>query len=304
MQSVFKTLSTSIIFVTLIILTMVQTSYCKAATITHSTLGITFSCPQGWICKQNPSGAVIGSNTIAGVIILSGHLNTSVESLKNDMKQGVSEEGMMLRPQGTFENRGAKSLALKCQGYGQGQPVKGKSFGRILSRQGGIYVTCLANPQVYNNDLENAAKAIADSVKLVNSQGNVQSNQPGQANQQVQTQSAGNLSQIFTGSWVTVTKNTQTSYRLFADGTFSTNYESSYGGNFSNQYGNTGSWGTANNTDGRGRWSVQGTPDKGRLTLQPAGEAPFQVPYQVHYENGKRFSREYYFDGVLYQVTR
>ncbi len=107
------------------------------------------------------------------------------------------------------------------------------------------------------------------------------------------------------GTWTTSTANSQTTYTLYPNGTWSSGREAAYTGQFSNQYGvNTGNWGVANDSSASGRWSAQGDRQQGVLTLQfPSGEVE-QIPYQVHVEKGQVYWNEYKFDGVHYAKTR
>jgi len=279
-----------IFLITTVLFTGVSYSQPTVNRVKHQILGFSFIIPQGWICQQNQTGAIFGHNSIGGVVVLAAHYNSSLNAMKKEMLQGVSEQGLSLKPKGTFTANGAKYVSIQCEGFGQGSPVKGRSFGKLLNTSGGVFVTALATPAIYSQKLENAADAIVNSVKSPAGQG--------------AGSSPVNLIQRFTGTWKTSSKYSQTSYRLYANGTFSSSAESSYGGNFSNQYANTGSWGTANENSGRGRWSVQGNETSGILTLQPAGEAPYQVRYHIHIEKGQRFNNEYLFDGKLYYVKR
>lgn len=262
-----------------------------ASRIKHQTLGISFITPSGWVCQQNQRGAIFGHNTIGGIIILAADYHSSMESIKQEMLSGISEEALTLSPVGTFAPAGNNCVSIQCQGNAQGNTVKGCSFGKLVSGGGGIFVTALAIPTIYSRELENTARAIIDTVE-----GPTGEDPSGR-------KAPPDLIKRFSGNWVKVSKYSQTSYRLYENGTFTTDSEASYGGNFSNGYQITDSWGTVNQSSNKGRWSVQGDETSGILTLQPAGEAPYRVKYHMHIEKGQRFPREYLFDGQLFQVT-
>ena len=215
------------------------------STYTHSLLGISFICPDQWVCRLTDGGAVFGHNTIAGLIVLSGHRNSTAQAMKAEMQQGIDEGGMFLQASGQFKAEGNQKWSTGCAGYSQEGPVKGRCFGKIVNQTGGVYVTTLSTPAGYNQELETAGKFVFNSVTIPNKSG---AEKPSAGNNSSMAKPQSNLPQLFTGTWVRVSKYSQDTYRLFPNGTYSTSYEASYGGNFSNQYGKHRQLGTGHPT--------------------------------------------------------
>jgi len=113
--------------------------------------------------------------------------------------------------------------------------------------------------------------------------------------------SGSDLMRHFAGTWWNASTNTETNVTLTADGRYYENYTSSYSGGSSDQYGNeTMNWGAAGDQQASGQWTVQGTRERGQLTITYPSGNQRAINYQVHVENGEYFWREYYFNGDLY----
>jgi len=112
---------------------------------------------------------------------------------------------------------------------------------------------------------------------------------------------AGDLMQHFAGTWWNASTNTETNVTLTADGRYYENYSASYSGGSSDQYGNESmNWGAAGDQQASGQWTVQGTRERGVLTITYPSGNQRAINYQVHVENGEYYWREYYFNGDLY----
>jgi hypothetical protein len=113
------------------------------------------------------------------------------------------------------------------------------------------------------------------------------------------------LVQHFSGTWVNMTKNTETRVTLSPDGGYYENYEASYSGGTSDSYGNQDmAWGTAGQQQAQGQWRVQGTAEQGVITLIFNDGSTREIQYRVHVENGETYWGEYWFNGDLYGKQR
>ena len=111
--------------------------------------------------------------------------------------------------------------------------------------------------------------------------------------------------QHLSGTWVNMTKNTETKVTLSPDGGYYENYEASYSGGSSDSYGNQDmAWGTAGQQQAQGQWRVQGTAEQGVITLIFNDGSTREIQYRVHVENGETYWSEYWFNGDLYGKQR
>ena len=238
----------------------------------------TFKVPPGWKYRKADEGAVLGHDTIPGLLMILPHQETSLEGLQQLLQQGLQEDDVQLRLTGRLSQVQTNTLVGDYVGLAQGGEVKARGFGVLIPQGGGACIVALATPQVFGIELKAAAESVARSLRA-----------------SVSAASSGpDLARHFVGTWVTMTRSTQTMVALFADGTFSRQYEASYSG------GETGSWGHARNDRTRGRWTVRGTPQQGVMVLVDPDGSQTTVRYQVHVEKGQTYWREYFFNGTLY----
>jgi hypothetical protein len=113
------------------------------------------------------------------------------------------------------------------------------------------------------------------------------------------------LMQRFAGTWVNMTKNTETRVTLAPDGSYYENYDASYSGTSSDGYGNQDmAWGTAGQQQAQGQWQAQGTAEQGTITIMFSNGNTREIQYRVHVENGETYWNEYWFNGDLYGRER
>jgi hypothetical protein len=236
----------------------------------------TFRVPAGWKCQKGGEAALLGHDTVPGVVMVFPHQATDLASLQQLLRQGMEEEGLQLRLTGDLEPLASAILAGDYAGLAQGSEVKARGVGVVFTQGQGACVVALATPQAYGNDLKAAAETVARSLRAAASTAGT------------------DLARRFVGTWATMTGSTQTTVTLYPDGTFSRLYEGSFAGR------ETGDWGYARNDRSRGRWTVRGTPQQGVLVLVDPDGGQTTVRYQVHVEKGETYWREYFFNGTLY----
>lgn len=242
--------------------------------------------PQGWKFQQNQQGAVLGHDTIAGMILVIPHLAVSQKEVETNLRQGLVEEGTQLRLTGNLEAIGNGAWAGDYAGVYQGQQAKARGIGTFSTFGGGAFIIALTTPEMYGADLSGAADTLAKTLQYFKVD-------------------VTELSAHFIGMWANATANTLTNFELFADGTFSSTYEAGYSGKFQNELGHqTGNWGVTGQEGSRGRWTVRGNKEEGALILTwPNGEQEM-IKYRVHREKGQTYWNEYRFDGALYSKRR
>jgi hypothetical protein len=251
-----------------------------AQVATDPAWGYSFTPPAGWKMKMDSNGALLGHDTIAGMIIVFPHSAASMAELRTQMLQGLNEQAFQLGVAGEPKPLGKNALAAECQGYASGQEVRGRTIGALSPYGGGAIVIAISTPQGYGRDLAAAAEKIVQSMQFPKTD-------------------AAAVARVLAGSWSAVSSQSQ--FTLSPDGRFSEYSESTSSGNFRDQYGNdTGNWGTGSANQGAGTWSARGTREKGSILFVYSSGKRASYEYRVHVENGKVYWNEYYFGGILY----
>jgi len=244
--------------------------------------GFTFRPPAGWRVQRSAGGAVLGSDSVAGVILVLPHFAGSLEDVRAQMLRGLSEEGVQLNLAGALQPLGRDALAGDFGGTWNGQPVRARGIGPISPHGGGAYIAALTTPDKFGPQLAGAAESIAAAMVYTRVE-------------------AGELVQALSGTWVGVTANTQSQMILGPDGSYQDQSESSYSGKFTDQYGGqTGAWGAGGQNRQQGRWTARGTRQAGVLIVTTAEGEQKTYEYRVHEEKGQIYWTEYYFGGRLY----
>ena len=254
-----------------------------AETIGNETWGFTFAVPSGWLYQQGPDGAVLGHNTVAGMIIVMPHMASNVQEVIGEMQQGLVEEGVQLYPAGDLQKVGDGIISGDYQGLFNGQQVSASVIGTVSPSGGGAYIFALALPQEFSNELGSAALSIAKNMQYMKSD-------------------SGSLMAHFAGSWASFSSNTEDYITFFANGQYTNEYIASYSGEFTDAFSGeqTGSWGVAGGEEELGRWSVRGNKRNGTIYLQSSDGSTYEIHYEVHVENGATYWSEYYFNGSFY----
>lgn len=244
--------------------------------------GFSFRLPAGWKCQHDANGAVLGHDTVPGLILVLPHTQTSLEQVRTQLREGLTEQGTQLALSGELKPLGKNAIIGDYRGTFNGETALAIGIGIVSTNGGGAYVIALSTPEKFGKEIKAAAETLAASV-------------------QVPKQDASDLARLFVGSWTSVSANSQTTLRILADGTYAYGAESSYSGVFRDSGGyQTGAWGAGGQDQKRGRWVARGTPEKGVFVLtSPSGETS-TVEYKVHVEKGKTYWNEYYIDGKLY----
>jgi len=250
-----------------------------AQTVSDPEWGFSFQVPQGWECQHGPSGALLGHSTIPGMIVVLPHTAPSAEELQLAMQQGLEEDELVLYPSGEIKKGKGSTFSGPYTGLFQGQEVRAKGYGTLSPNGGGAYVIALSTPDQFGNALANASDALVRSMKFVKAE-------------------AGGAPSNLAGTWVTMTKSTETTLTLAPNGQFSTGYVAGYGGTESGQ------WGLARDDHSSGTWTASGSREQGTITLVYGNGKRETIQYKVHVENGEVYWNEYWFNGDLYGRQR
>jgi len=245
--------------------------------VSDPSWGFSFTLPKGWKQRKTSEGAVIGHDTIAGMILLLPHTLRSLDDVRAQMVEGLQDEEGQLAPAGAIKSLGENLLTGEYTGIYQGEQVKATAFGTLSPHGGGAYLIAMSTPEKFGSGLSSAGKTIAKSMRYKKA-------------------AASAVPSYFVGTWVSTTKNTETRMTFRPDGTFSEYGEASYSGGA----GTDEAWGTANNNSSSGRWTARGTREQGVIAITYQNGSQRDIQYQVHVEGGETYWSEYYFAGDLY----
>ena len=240
--------------------------------------GFTFESPQGWKYQKDMNGAMLGHDTVPGLILLFPHEFKDMNSLKAEMQKGLTEEEGYLRLQGNLGKMGRNECEDQQIDHYEVQQVKARGYGTLSPYGGGTIVITMSTPESFSSQLSAAGSEIINSMKYHKSD-------------------SSSVVKRFIGKWSTYSKYSENHVYLYPDGTFENSRTSSYG-NSDTSLGAT--WGMAGDSHGRGRWQVKGNLKQGQIIFtSPSGETTY-YDYQVHVKNGQTYWSEYYFGNDLY----
>jgi hypothetical protein len=241
--------------------------------------GFKFSLPKGWKVEKGPKGAILGHDTIPGMIWVFPHLASSLQEVQKQMQMGLDEGEVQLRLTSQLQALGNNAAAGIFSGIYQRQQVKARGIGTCFPNGGGAYIVAMTLPQKFGSDLTNAADAIAKSIqyfKVQESAGTGGAVAPsGASSQQLMRQMAG-IYYSFSSAGLSYSGGTERRVVLCPNGTYYSGSESSYSGGT----GTSGAWGAAGQRADRGTWRVQGDVNEGILTTFDSSGKPTEYRYR------------------------
>lgn len=253
----------------------------RAGEITDPMWGFAFLPPEGWIARASADGAVLGHNTVAGMILVLPHQAADPQAMRQEMQQGLQEEGTVLYPDGNLQNLSENVIAGDYSGFVDGQKVKARGLGASSPHGGGAYIIGVTTPEAYGKNLVAAAESLARGLRYVK-------------------MDASQVMAFLAGAWSTVSEVHKK--WLGANGEYAERFESVNSGNFTDAWSGevTGNWGYMSEDAKRGRWTARGTKERGTIivTYQDGTQNSFE--YHVFVEKGQPFWNEYIIDGNHY----
>jgi len=250
--------------------------------ISDPNWGYTFSLPRGWKVEKGSEGAILGHDSIAGVIWVFPHSASTLKDVRKQMRAGLEEQDVQLRLSGKLESLGENAVAGIFSGTYQRQQVTARGIGTFLSKGGGAFIVAMTVPDKFGSDLENAAEAIARSMQPVTAQESIGAGGPGGApgptdsgTNQLMLQTAG-VYYSFPSAGPYSSGGTERRVTLCPNGTYYSGSESSYSGGA----GTGGAWGSASQKSGRGTWRVKGNVNQGVLTTIDSNGKSTEYRYQ------------------------
>jgi hypothetical protein len=244
--------------------------------------GFKFSLPKGWKVEKGPKGAILGYDTIAGMIWVFPHLASSFQEVQTQMREGLTEEGVQLQLTSPLQSLGNNAIAGIFSGVYQRQQVKARGIGTFFPKGGGAYIVAIALPNEFGTDLASVADTIAKSMQYSKAQESAGAGGAGGAmapsdssNQTLMRQMAGAY-YSFSSAGLSYSGGTERRVTLCPNGTYYSGSESSY----SAGVGTGGAWESASQQSGRGTWRVRGTLNQGILTTIDSSGKATEYRYQ------------------------
>ncbi len=250
--------------------------------------GFKFHAPQGWEFNKDHNGAILGHDTIAGMIIVFPHHQTNLQGVAQQMQEGLVEEEIHLMPSAQLQQKGNNIVWGDCSGTWQGEQARGRGFGTLSPYGGGAFILAVTTPEKFGTEISGAADAIASGMQYFKVD-------------------VSNLTRIFVGRWASYSGSsgggTLTNWTFYPDGTFEDASETSYSTEYSSDGmglpdTHVGAVGTSSN---RARWTVRGGEREGQIIIiYPNGSEKF-IDYAVHVQRGETYWREYFFNRSLFR---
>jgi hypothetical protein len=267
--------------------------------------GFKFNPPKGWKFSKDYNGAILGHDTVPGMILVFPHQAKNVQEMSQQMQKGLVEEGISLMLAGKLHQKGNNVLWGDCTGSVQGEQAKGQAIGTLSPHGGGAFILAVSSPDKFGKEIANAANAIVGRMSYfkldVSGWPPPYQRPPGRITWE--DSSPEKLLYKFAGRWDSATSNTLHNIYLKPDGSFEDSYEAGYSGQFVDQGGfQTGNWGATGNEQAGGRWTIQGTLRQGTITLIHGNGKRTNYGYRVHCRGSECYGSEYFFNGKLYSV--
>jgi hypothetical protein len=135
--------------------------------IEYPSLGISFTIPDGWVGYETEDAFLMGSETIAGLIILTLNDLEIMDELRREALSGISEgPGTELKPVGEIENIGIIGLSVGLEGMLEGNNVKGYAAGILNQFGSGVPILVLTSPEVYSDIHKETCLWLTDNIEF------------------------------------------------------------------------------------------------------------------------------------------
>jgi hypothetical protein len=247
--------------------------------------GFTFTPPPGWKHQMDASGAVLGHDSIPGLILVIPHMQATMDGVISDMQTGLHDEGVSLSLSGEVKSLGPALSGAEYAGLFSGEQAKGYGLGTLSPHGGGAYIIAVTTPSKFSEVHRQAAAAIARSMTYP------------------KTDTAG-IMKHFAGYWWYYSGTSSISHErlihLGPDGTFRQRGEDAADVSNYDQYGGVTSQYLGNQQSrGQGRWTVRGDKYKGIIVVTRPDGSAYNIQYQVKPKANQRFG-DYYFNGDEY----
>ena len=139
----------------------------KTGQVDYKTLGISFTIPDGWVGQEADAGFIMGSNTVAGFILLMPNAITSLPAMEVEARKGISEEnGTFLQLEGELEKINNNTIGGEYKGLIEWSKCKAFMIGKVNPFGNGVTVLAATTSQMYSAEYKKLAKQVAQSIQF------------------------------------------------------------------------------------------------------------------------------------------
>lgn len=112
--------------------------------INYEELGFSFEIPPGWLGQESEDMVILGSNTIAGLVILATHTSTKDELIQEARAGIVDQNGTNMQLSSELKMLGSMAVGGMFTGTMEYQSAKGYIIGMANPQEGGYGVTIIS----------------------------------------------------------------------------------------------------------------------------------------------------------------
>jgi hypothetical protein len=229
-----------------------------AREISDPDLGYMFSIPSGWQAQRRPGALVLGSGSIQGVVIVVPHEHGTLEALRAEATQGLTDDGLSLALSEPAASFGERAISAEFEGSAQGQPARAYAVALLSPFGGGVTIVAIAASQAFAAAHHEAVAALAHSFRFT---------KPAAPPEAAQWQ------QKFAGRCVAYRSSSSSSGSTFSDRTsFYLGTDGSFGSSSSSMatFDSSGGFGSSHSASGSesGTWRIAGSAGAPSLELR------------------------------------
>lgn len=139
----------------------------KTGKVDYPSLGLSFTIPNGWIGQENQGVFFMGSNTTAGLILLTSNASNTLEAMETEARQGLADgNGTKLLLEGSIEKIGSNGIGAEFAGTLEGQAAKAYIIGVVSPNGNGLTIIAATTAEAYNGDYKKLALQVAQSLQF------------------------------------------------------------------------------------------------------------------------------------------
>lgn len=142
--------------------------------VRNPSWGFTVTAPAGWMPQVEGHGAVLVNPAVQGTVLVTHHDCVTVEDLGKEMRDpgnGESRPGVPeFKSVGEIKRFGKRGFVARYVAVAGGTSCPAKCVGMVAPGGGGPYVFALSQGQKYSAQLDNALKAVIQSVHFADKQ--------------------------------------------------------------------------------------------------------------------------------------
>lgn len=134
--------------------------------VNYPELGVRFVIPTGWVGKETESGFIMGSNTEPGFIFIIQHDYRSLEEIQQDAEEGLHDEGVELKRNGTYEPFGKTGIGAAFTGAINGQAAKAYLLALLNPHGEGVTIIAATETAKYSDKYKQLALSVGKSFQF------------------------------------------------------------------------------------------------------------------------------------------